>query len=490
MSPIISESNHGNHSQVTIHTPSIQSQPTPSHRALSRKRHWSTRLLSTLLGTCAATGMVLAIASPAAAQSQATPNRSIEYAVPAEYIETPAYARMVPSAGFSYFVVSEAAGKLIYARNTLLPQIAQIKLAANGDVDDKVKIPGFSLAGNADKKIDNKVLAMAAHPTKPVLYVWQDVATQRDNIVAPKEAQLQYSHLLVYDISANVPKLLMSTCSGIDFMYGRATGMLTLGNNGKRLFVPNLRYKVTRGHGIALGAYELDDNGLPILTGADPENDPALVSGATQDSEVTADNAEPAAETAEDAEKVTSGRGGGLTMLHMGAVGSRYQVGRAFYIDETHTIMRTSTYLATYDSSNRSGRISAVLVPLTNVRSTRFTLNESLVGQPQQMVYSTYPSAINVVAWPVFQGYPSLMPQITKLNGLRTYSDVISMPKHNLLAVGSSNRVLLFDVDKQGWFQEKMDHFKVEAAQVNHVRYSQKFDRLYVGTDEKLEVTP
>lgn len=414
-----------------------------------------------------------------------------------DFVPTPAWVKEVPAQNLTQMEVSDGAGKLVFFRNETLPQILLLPLSATGDVIADSKAAGFSLPGNAEKKIVNKVLAVATHPTQPVLYVWQDTATRADDIVIPKDdAELAYSHLLIYDISQDKPKLLMSTCSGVDFMFSRATASLNVGNNGKRLFVSNMRYKVSRGYGVAMGYYELNAKGLPILTGADPEEDPALVSGAADAvaaAESEADygiaaqdtpEAETPAEQAKD--KVTSGRGGGLTMLHMGNIGSRYQAGTAFYIDDAHTLMRSGTYLATYDTSNRSGRIAAVLIPRSNTRTTRLVVHPGL-----NMVYAIHPVGITrVLAWPIFQGYPSMFPQYVSIAPYVTYGRMAVVTKHDKLALGSAGRVMLLHLDKLGRVLPEVTQVKINATRVHAIIYSEKFDRLYVGTDVPLEVAP
>lgn len=431
--------------------------------------------------------LTMIVATTPVAIAQQLPRMDLTLTTEA-FIDPPAYVQEVPARGMSMLAVSDAAGKLVLVQQDSAPQIMLVALSSKGDVIADTKATGFSLPGNEGKKIVNHVLAIVTHPTLPVLYVWQDTASNPDSLVIPRnEKAKQYKHLLIYDISKDQPQLLMSTCSGTDFMIGRSTGMLTLGNQGRRLFVPNLRYDVTRGYGVAIGYYTLNDKGLPILTGAEPEADPAVVSGSPDQDEPAGDESPSSASTAtQDAnEKVTSGRGGGLTMLHLSSIGSRYQVGRAIYIDDAHTLLRSGNYLATYDTSNRTGRIAAVNIPYANTRNSRLVPHDSL-----GIVYSSYLGASHLTAWALFNGYPSLMPQHVNVAPYGIFDAVVQITKHKKLALASNSRVLLLSLDERGWIQPTIEQFKADALRVSTLTYSQKFDRLYVGSDAKLEVNP
>lgn len=437
------------------------------------------------------------LATAHAASAQQLPSMDMKLTTDTS-IDKPAYVQQVPASGLPMLEVSEPAGKLVFAQQDSMPQIMLLTLSSHGDVIAGSKATGFSLPGNQNKKVVNQVLAIATHPTMPVLYVWQDTGTNPSAIVAPKnEKAKQYNHLLIYDISTDPPQLLMSACNGKDFMVGRSTGMLTLGNNGRRLFVPNMRYDVTRSYGVAIGYYELDGKGLPILTGKEPEADPLSVSGSPDQDETTGNESseststeaatqaltEAPTETAN--EKVTTGRGGGLTMLHLSNVGSKYHPSRAFYIDDAHTLLLTGTYLATYDTSNRTGRLAAVNIPNANLRYPRMTTHNAL-----GMAYFNYIGSSHVAAWALFNGYPSLVPQRVDVTPLVINSPVVHLTKHQKLALGSNNKVLLLSLDKQGFIQPAIEQFKIDVTSVSLMVYSPKFDRLYLGTDARLEVKP
>lgn len=456
------------------------------------------RFLSTSLRMMSLLLLLLGTTAPSFAQ--APPARMIEASADS-FIDSPAWVTTVGGRDVTDLAVSHPARKLVYARGESVPQILLQKLDDQGKpAAGQPLIPLTLPDNNLGDRSDDLVLSIVCHPSKPVLYVWRDVPRHGRALPRQPDAKTRgYTHLLVYDIAGDEPRLLLSACSGKDFIIGYRVGQMSLSADATRLYVPNLIYYTSKRYPrqMAMGYYTIDSDGLPILQGAEPEEILVPISGASgaapaADAALPAP-AEPAAEEDTDAAEahsdvddlVPSGRGQGLTMLHLGFVTGIGPIHEAFKINDHLTMALVGNMLLCYDTANRASRIAGVSVPDVHAGNVRLTLHPA-----REMAYIININSSMLLCWAHAQGYPSLMPMRVQLLTSPFTSGPLFVDHQNRLAAGGGGRVTLFEVDEHGWTTGKITQFKVAAARVSLMTSSNAFKRLYIATDAAPKAEP
>jgi len=82
-------------------------------------------------------------------------------------------------------------------------------------------------------------------------------------------------------------------------------------------------------------------------------------------------------------------------------------------------------------------------------------------------------------------GQPTLAPQTVEFAGANLTSPPVVLGKHNLLAVGTNQRLLLVPLDARGRLRPERTQVLIGNQAVEALAYSAKFDRLYVGTEKE-----
>ncbi len=273
-----------------------------------------------------------------------------------------------------------------------------------------------------------RVVSVLFHPRQPLLYVWQNFASD-----ATHQAQEQLPHLVIYRCSEQRLQLASALVQGPDFGYNRQMGMLALDSRQERLFIPS-GIDGPKKVPVSLFHYSLTAQGLPAQAAGAPRPEP------------------------------------------QGTRAFFYFVGNSIVPGPKSTVLLGALSGPCFVNLEESQVLRQILVPDT-------TAIVEVASHPQRPLY--YFSAIGSGAFLAMEhvdGILTQLPRTVTLQGVEFKSRPVVMTPRNQVAVGSPRAVVVIDLDKEGWpsgkaRMHKVDNLENEAAAPV---YSEKFNRLYV----------
>lgn len=325
------------------------------------------------------------------------------------------------------------------------------------------------------------------HPTKPLLYVWQDVVLPRTptNEFAPLQpAEVaglnEIDHLLIFKLepAPAPPRLLVAMCRGLAFGHGRPQGSVCVDAPGERLYIPNLRgdMKNLKVMGCICGSYVLDAVGMPVIgkTPVDGVAGPATGAATTAEASAQAITAALQAGQPVMPQRITPYDGWLASDLPESATGIGFiPLGRDFVLFGGYHDMA----LATWAPDDRRVRLHMFMPHGYGYRHHIPAIHPTL-----PMIYIVAHGVPQMYRLEHVDGYPTLVPQSVEFVGANLYTGPIVMARHKLLALGSHSRILLVPLDDTGRLKKERSQVLVANHYIEALAYSEKFDRLYVGT--------
>ncbi|MFW6038871.1 MAG: hypothetical protein ACOC9P_00150 [bacterium] len=281
---------------------------------------------------------------------------------------------------------------------------------------------------------------VAAHPTRPLIYLWQDIVVTED-ASPPERARDAVDHLIVFDLSGAEPKRVLEAARGTSYALGNDAGTLTVDQEHGRLFLPNLRCRNDADEYVpAIGYTMLDDDGLPAL---DTNQQPVLHT------------------TALDRLAMPGGWPGGLS------VGAEDVVTFGAYMG-----------FATWSIDNSRQQFNSIPMRWGRMRS-------AMTGHSDQpMVYLVPGGMQYIYAMRHADGYLTMMPQELDMGAGTGGARPLVVPPRNIVVIGTFQRVALIRLDEHGRFTGEVDDLPVDVRRVTVYAYSRKLDRLYIMVKE------
>lgn len=323
-------------------------------------------------------------------------------------------------------------------------------------------------------------LALALHPTLPLLYVWQDVAGLTGDPAPPVDpAWNDFDHLLIYSLDGPVPELLLGLGRGPRFHTGQTAGSLHLDIAQGRLFVPNLRFgeKNPPDSG-GVGWFHLAGDGLPIDGDDDPAGtEPPMAPDAAavgRSARVEALRAAAAAGKPVGAFRHTPDKTYGFFDRNCGS--GFVPVSRDVFI------IGGSMGPVTWNRADRGAQAQVFLMPVNFVSYyvTRIAAHPRLPVVFVTIAGYSYAHRIEHA-----HGYLTLAPQVVLLEGATLRTPPVVLTKRNLVAWGGTGAVYLAHIDATGRFTDEQGmQFNYPGRDVSGVAYSEKFDRLYIAVEK------
>jgi hypothetical protein len=392
----------------------------------------------TRIGRAALLAAALLPALPAAAAADLP--RRIEIAtVP---VAEPSFVTRVVAPNASCLAVSDVAGVLAVGFRYGGPAEVRIHaLDAAGTVveGDPVTIPlPMPKSLQSLKAASVCTVALAFHPTLPLLYVWQD--TNAAGQPAKADAKLVFSdfdHLLVVSLAAAAPRVVATVGCGPEYAHNRSTGELVVSPAAGRLFLPNLRMPGGTSSVPALGYMEIDAAGMPRMV----QGKPALV-----------------------LEDVS------VMLAHPNGYGM-------VPVSDDIWIFPGSYGPATLDRTNRRGRITGVTYP-GNACNWYHTAHPTL-----PVVYTTARDQSTIYRIEHAGGFPSNIYQSINVAAGQPTTPPVVMAKRKAIAWGSNERVVIVGIDAAGGFTTQAAQVPVKNRSVGRLAWSQKSARLYVPVE-------
>ena len=353
------------------------------------------------------------------------------------------FVERVPAPGATWVEVSEPARMLAVAYGPGTNQhLGLFPLDETGRVTAatapvRITLPKPAALATAT----NIVAGMATHPVLPLLYVLQDIATYNQQGFGDPKTNVvfqQLDRLFVYRLDpTNVQ--LVATIRGEYFYYGQfhTAGLfgapLAVDAANRRLYLPNLRDpEFTNEVRSAFGYLDLDDQGLPVMV-----------------------DGQAAPPHLQQTFSASAPVGFGWVPL------SRDRVVLGCYFG-----------LMTWAMDNRRA-------PVTAKNYGGPDWSSQIVGHPTlPIVYRTTSHIGRIMAIDLVDGYPSLFPQ--ELDVAYTYRPQVMASRHQL-AVGRAEGIFLVNLDAQGKLTPTVTSILVADFTGNALRYSPRFDRLYVA---------
>lgn len=277
---------------------------------------------------------------------------------------------------------------------------------------------------------------MAFHPTRPLLYLWQDLDVKKTDAALAKSIQTSLEHLLVLKIAPNTVTQVFSGAVGTLFAFGQAHARIAIEPEGRRLFMPNMR---APGNGNpAIGYYDLDSEGLPM----ERDNEPAIAWVDTSQ-----------------------------VLVH--------PTGLGFHpASKNVTLFSGHHGPAVWDTENRLAPLCAL--PLAGVPAEA----NLIAGHPALPI--VYGAGANVIFGMEHSGgFPTMLPwKIAIPNAAFCSLPIVMSRAPSFLAVGESKRIWFVALDQNGRFSGQPANMSVASESPRAIAYSQKFDRLYIAVNE------
>ena len=280
---------------------------------------------------------------------------------------------------------------------------------------------------------------MAFHPTRPLLYLWQDLDVKKPDAALAKSIQNSLEHLLVLRIAPNTLTQVFSGAVGTFFAFGQAHGRIAIEPEGRRLFIPNMR---APGKGnAAIGCYDLDSEGLPM----ERDGEPAIAWVDTSQilDQPTGLGFHPASKNV----TLFSGRHGP----------------------------------AVWDTENRLAPLCAL--PLAGVPAAA----NMIAGHPALPI--VYGVGVNVIFGMEHSGgFPTMLPwKLAIPNAAFCSLPIVMSRAPSFMAIGESKRVWFVALDQNGRFSGQPAGIPVASERPQAIVYSPKFDRLYIAVNEAVK---
>lgn len=399
--------------------------------------------------------------------------------------ETPLpFVTTVVAPAARHAVVNEPAGVLAVGHRPKSPaHVSLFRLDAQGQivagVPAAITLPKPAALGDRP----NVVLAMASHPTLPLIYVWQDVEPLPENKPTDAAISAEFDHLLIYGVDEPQPKLVYAAARGLDYACGAFAGAMAINPAATRLYVPNMEAadrtkKVTN----VIGWIVLDADGLPAF--APPNSPPEDVAPLPPHQAIDATAAAAARATKLAAIEQAKAAGQSLVMRRYTEFATTFAGAPAPY-----------TYAPLNDDilflASHSGPVSWVLSDRLG-RIGYFYLQPYV---PYRFRVAVHPMAPSVyIATLIYDGRISrmehadgqftLMPQTLTVDTAVYHSTPIVLEKTNQLMIGANGRVLLIDLADDGKFKPSAVQMTVNNPTVEAIVWSPKFGKLYVPVEQ------
>jgi hypothetical protein len=417
--------------------------------------------------------------------------RELATNAPEKLSPAPSYLTSVIAPTATSFVVNDDLGMLFVthrppgAKDTpkpgaTWPQFAYTKLGAAG-FPGPFKSIALSKPATLAKQA-NYPLALAFHPKLPLLYVWQDiepVTPRADATDAP--VHKEFDHVLVYDLDGAEPELLLAFGRGQRFAFGNNFASITLDPGGTRLFVGNLRHPAPKDtHNGAVGYFKLAADGLPELE-AEPRK-PAT------------DRAGRFAAAKELATKASTAADGGLKRISTDKYPLLWAqpcgLGMAAFSADV-LVFGGPGGPVVWEPGNGRAELQANYIPPYYRPANIGSLDRLVVHPSLPVIYGsiTIPEGLAVNDSHLYRiehadGFPTLLPQRMILYTFKASTPPVVMPRHNRLALGGEKRIAFITLDAEGRLTKERAEVEVNSQRVHALAYSEKFDKLYVATDE------
>lgn len=304
------------------------------------------------------------------------------------------------------------------------------------------------------------VLALAFHPSKPLLYVWRDARGPQKDHPPVDVVYNELDHLLIYSVEGGKLSLLRTGAHGRDYAFGVSMGALTVDAANGRLYVPSAQVKnpdpkEREGFFAAAGYVQLDAGGLPA---ADGDGLRLVVRRPLQQ------------------------RYDGYYHLNVREY-QNFPLGTSGPLPiNDNTVVYTDKHdliTVTMDASRvQPGALKSFWLPLLEYGQAvwcRCSLHPEL-----PVIYISGGGRLFRIEH--VDGFPTLMPQVLAFNENPNSAPVV-MGK-STVAVGADNCVLLFPIDAAGLLTGVVQKVAVSHCQGQALAYSGKFDRLYVAVDQ------
>ncbi len=334
--------------------------------------------------------------------------------------------------------VSDAQSILVVGHKVLNNQhLSVYKLDTSG----KVSASPFRIAlprADSLKAFENYPLALAFHPTLPLLYVWQDIAGPDVGVPEQNPIFKEFDHLLIYAVKDGTLQLVQSHARGPEFNYKLMNGGLGISPNAQRLFMPNLRASVpVSGYDASVGYFRLDAQGMPIKGNA-PVVHPVMVT----------------------------------PMMS-------YPIGTGFVSGSNEAVIYGGyNGPTTWDIENRRGQVDWYMFPGVATPCL-------LTGHPKlPFIYTTTLSASYIHRMEHADGYLTMLPTRVNVGGGVFQTAPVFMARQNKLAIGGVNAIYLVKLEADGSFSKTAEMATLGEPTVRAVAYSEKLDRLYVAVGE------
>ena len=285
-------------------------------------------------------------------------------------------------------------------------------------------------------------LSLVTHPTRPVLYVWQEVVGQRRREQPDDEVVYRdFDHLQVYEMDGGALRHVGSHARGDTYDWGNAAGSMALDAANHRLYLPNVQHVDSKGRQTSALAYaHLDPQDLPLLD-------------------------------------------------HQGVLERTVQRAPAFIPERfprPRGVAPVSRDVAMFGISH--GVVSWVMAEKRAVLSAM--QSDKIFGTVEMAAHPTlgvlylaqqHGSRLNRIEHA--EGYVTMMPSHADLSGGAIFSPPVVMGAAAKVAVGGPSRVYFVDIDEQGRFTGQAQEAPVRAARVQCLAYSPRFGLVYVPQD-------
>lgn len=387
------------------------------------------------------------------------------------------YAMTLLAPGATCAAVSEAVNLVVVGQK--VEKDAQLTLFR---LDDQGNLAGAPTFWKLPKPAtlaqrETSPLALAFHPSLPLLYVWQDVKAQGGDPEPPADpAWKDFDHLHIYAVDRLAPELLVSLCRGPRFHTGCVAGSLCVDVAHGKLYVPNLRFgDKNPPESAAVGWFHLDADGLPVAG----DDEPAKPAPPAKD--LTGRAARVAAlRTAIAANKPV----GAFRHTPPTTYGFHWWPCGAGFIPYSRDVFIACGPFGpvTWNGADRRARAQVFLMPVNFVTYyvTRIAGHPTLPVVFASLVGYPYVHRIEHA-----EGYLTLAPQVVNLEGATLKTPPVVLTKRNLVAFGGPSTVYVAAIDAAGKFKdEKGVLLTVNATSAEGLAYSEKFDRLYIAVEK------
>lgn len=309
-------------------------------------------------------------------------------------------------------------------------------------------------------------LAAVFHPELPLLYVWQDIESDAPG----DEVRASFDHLVVLEVGEGKIEQKGAYARGVDFAHGQGRAALAFGNEGRRLFIPNLRGPDGERHRGAVGYFDLDEAGAirPVRVIADGDSDAQGIGLVEERIQPTWIFTAP-----------RSGPADGLSARRV----LELPTGSGFFSPGGRSLLLgANSGLAVWDTEDRRQALSEIMLEGWS--------QTELAGRPDEipLFYAAERSGNKPrVLWMRHAGgFPTLLPDWIEVPGagFRTPPVVMTGTPQGL-AIGGDEQLQLLLLDDEGRPTGEVEVFQVPGeGNVTAIGYSPRHEKLYVGVEE------